>query len=104
MAKNNKEIKLYEITLKQASLADIGLEAFTSMQDIAKVDSLQKKITAGVKTGIRKTLKKSGLTMEFATVSKKIPAKATGFLALTNKETIKALKKNVGGIKSIRQA
>ncbi|MCE9508212.1 MAG: hypothetical protein K8R48_07890 [Alphaproteobacteria bacterium] len=104
MTKNNKEIKLYAITLKQASLTDVGLEAFASMQDVYKVDALQKKITSNAKSGIRKALKKNGLTMEFATVSKKIPAKATQFLALTNKETIKVLKKNVGGIKSVRKA
>lgn len=101
MTKNNQEVKLYEITLQRASLADIDIR---ELFNLYALDAMQKKITAGAKARIRETLRKNGLTMEFATVSKKIPALATGFLALTTKDVANALKRNVGGIKSIRRA
>jgi len=100
MTKNNKEVKLYEITLHRASSLNIDSALLSPLE----MDAVQKRITSWAKAGIRETLRKKGLTLEFATVSKKVPALATGFLALTTKDVANTLKRKVGGIKSIRRA
>jgi hypothetical protein len=88
-----KEARLYYMNIKSANTR-AATDDFIAEQ---------RRITGGVKRGIRKTLEKSGLSAEFAFAAKRVPGHARMVQVYATDEALKEIRK-VPGVESVEPA